>query len=287
MLKFLPFVLALAVLGFSPAHAGPAGLGGHVDTAIHYDTATPLPYVANGAALTVGGTAFVAQHNVTNIVSGLTNTWALTKAPAFPVYRFELRNGDQWPSDDVTKERDELAESPGKETFGTEYWASYAFRYSSPTWTSTATSLRADAGQVHAGCVCIADFDLEVQPAGTLTFTYALDTTTDHTNTVQTDVWNSAYSVMNVWTNIVLHWKITADTTHGLLEMWANGVKVVDLPDVQVGFVNDPTGAYFKFGAYRSNRVDTVVAEYANMRYGTTDLSAYILAPEGVPAGGP
>ncbi len=79
------------------------------------------------------------------------------------------------------------------------------------------------------------------------------------------------------WYDIVIH-LTPGPTGNGALEVWIDGVKVVDETNAPIGFASSVSN-YWKYGIYDDNDTTTRVVWFANMEFGTADLSARITSP--------
>jgi hypothetical protein len=80
---------------------------------------------------------------------------------------------------------------------------------------------------------------------------------------------------------LLWNWK-TADDGTGFFKFWFNGDQLVDYSG-PVGWMDEATGGYSKFGLYRPANIDgdySVAAIYDNVRHSTEDLSSLIYEPE-------
>jgi hypothetical protein len=202
-------------------------------------------------------------------------------------FRFEVRPGDQWSGDEGTdKERSEITPYEPKFNAGVDNWLSYAMRlpYGDP-YTGSLQIM----GQLHATEDAADD---GLSPIWDITFAANRGPSSlqirSRTSVENPNVTSPPATVHYTydefprfqWVNFVHRLKPDYSGS-GVIQSWIDGVQVVDYAGA-FGF-DDLLGPYFKFGIY-SGEVDYVrIVEYANMEFGTTDLSDRILNPLAIP----
>lgn len=209
----------------------------------------------------------------TAITGGLTNR------------RFELRSGDQWPSDaaSYTDGRQRVEMRGG--TYwarNTDVWMAFSLRWSGQlpsTWT-TLTQFHSQpescetAGKPPAFSLNTSDGMLY------------LNTRSDSRSctTSQVDGVNRFAMTMfpaNTWQRIVM--RVRFDPSgNGNLALWINGNQKYNKSSIPIGY-NDATGPYFKHGMYRGKSTATTVFEFANVEVTTSSLSGRITKPLPLP----
>lgn len=104
---------------------------------------------------------------------------------------------------------------------------------------------------------------------------YSTDTTTAGTATHRVPSDDSV--PRDQWVNIVVEERQGTGT--GYINVWRDGVQVLNDTDINLGYVNDAVGPNFQIGMYRSNNARTLAIRIANWEFGTTDLSDRISNP--------
>lgn len=218
----------------------------------------------------------------------LNGVWYVTEADAAKSYavqrhanydqvRFEVRSGDKWASDSVSVNRAELDGFPAEYPKSVTLWGAYSFVIEP----GAAGSPDAYIGQLHqtaeAGYTSL-DPPLAFHLVGT---TLKVDTRTDNgTPPAGNPSAVTRYSfdpVRGRWYNVVF--KINIDPAgSGALEVWIDGTKVVNLSGIATGY--NAAGNYWRIGVYRNAETVTFALRFANVEFGTTDLTARITAPK-------
>jgi hypothetical protein len=194
-------------------------------------------------------------------------------------YRFELRYGDQgFAGDTPDKHRVELY-ALNRVNNNTDIWMSYSMMIEEGPenimdwmalgqWHPTADANDIDASASIANFLYGEDLRIitrydtaattTVNPAGTQRYTYQ--------------------PTRGSWDNFVFRTKF--HHTSGELDIWKNGVQIVNLTGIGMGY-NDTLGPYYKFGIYGdATKVGSVIAvRFANMEWGTSSLSARVTTP--------
>lgn len=261
------YALPEAVLS-DPAHASKLPILEDVEIG------TPGSYAANGVDLILNGKSYQLQAPF--------NTRALQVSGGGVIHRFELQPGDTWSGDaglSPPRERTELS-AVAKVAFDATIWLAYsmyveqapgAYDLVLGQWHHTP-----DAADIEAE----PPFDITLN-AGTLKVT-SRSTTDNPTTTNPADVvrYTDGSFATGAWYDLVFRLKF--NTTAGALSMWVNGEQKVDLASIPLGY-NDAVGPWWKYGAYRHDDPGTVAVRFANMEWGTADLSDRIANPLAIP----
>lgn len=80
------------------------------------------------------------------------------------------------------------------------------------------------------------------------------------------------------WVNLVYRVQFTRGTSTSELQVWMDGVEIVNLTGIAIGY-NDAEGPYFKYGIYRSAAAETTVIDYANVEVSTSSLLDRVANP--------
>lgn len=198
-------------------------------------------------------------------------------------HRFELRPGDQWVNDiGLPKERTEL-ELTTKWPYGSDVWVSYWIRIS-------------DGPAPSSWCLFSQFFsapdpdDIGRSPIMSILFqggVFQVETRSDP-NATSTSYPNAVVRYEDpsyprgVWQRFVIRLR-PERAGNGRLDVWRNGSLIYGA-DIPVGYNDATAGPYFKHGIYRYPDTQTMVAEFANMEIGATDLSDRISSPIPLPA---
>lgn len=193
-------------------------------------------------------------------------------------HRFEIRSGDQWASDaGKDKERSELYmlnELP----FDQDVWLSYAVKVYPG---DPVTSQFCHIGQFHA---TEDSHDAASVPILTFRFNGEDDlSVTTCANVEDPLVVNATGEVRyvgkltrGVWVRNVL--RVRFSPTNAQLQWWENGQEKLNLANTGIGNT-DEVGPYWKFGIYRTQSVETLTVEYANMELSLESLQSRIYNP--------
>lgn len=225
--------------------------------------------VATDKAILLNGVWYVAE--------SAAQTYAVQQHSTFDQMRFEVRNGDQWASDSSSVNRAELDGFPAEYPKAVTLWGAYSFAIEP----GAAGSPDAYIGQLHqtaeAGYTAL-DPPLAFHLVGT---TLKIDTRTDNgTPPAGNPSAVTRYSFTPTrgrWYNVVFKIKIDPAGT-GLLSVWIDGTQVVNLTGIATGY--NAVGNYWKEGVYRNAESVTFAIRFANVEFGTTDLTARITAPK-------
>lgn len=211
-------------------------------------------------------------------------TWNINKATnrTAPTLRFEVRKGDNWPSDlppegepisagndqnGQIKERAELyAKNSGGLEFGKDIWLSYSIKIGGgPDITYTNTDYRCIVGQWHQTAPSGGPpFCIEISGQNVLTFvTKGLDANGE---TVDQD---TAHISRDEWHHIVIRARFSKTANTAQLQWWVDKREIINNNALTMGYSGDATPGYWKFGIYRTpfavNNLQNLVVEYANM----------------------
>lgn len=214
------------------------------------------------------------------------------------VMRFEVRSGDYGDASNAAtgNERSELAAAdvltPGHGgsifQFEEDGWLGFSFRIDTPI-----TADFAICGQWHdypepddvhmSPPLSFVAYPSSLRPDGTTRIPFALATMYDpnRSSTVNNPNYRTRWSgdlTMGVYRHIVLHFRASIVGT-GLLEMWMDGQKVLDLSGISFGFNNLTGFAYWQWGIYRKADPKTMIARYANMELKRTSLMHRVANP--------
>jgi hypothetical protein len=261
-------------------------------TIVADNTVTVLPYSQQGYYLTVDGKKMhVGFASGFNPVRG----WPYPHHGPFTVagtnlYRFEARYNDDhlsydWGTDQNgdgiidTGPRRRVEIAQGDDTgpkMGQTWWTSWSMVFTD----KSAPILLGDNGTLvhqwfHTGN---GPFVYVATGAGYLQFA---------TRTLTEDYF-SHYSqpftpTVGTPQNFVMRGVLNSKANGGHLDVWLNGVQVVNV-DTTVGFFDvpnpdDPAYLHIATGIYQGNVTDRAVLYLANLEFGTTDLSARITTP--------
>jgi hypothetical protein len=192
-------------------------------------------------------------------------------------HRFEVRSGDTW-SGETGRNRSEFS-SCARECAGREVWFSYAMRIHGGAPVSDWNVL----GQFHStadpgeGNGLSPPFAVCLMPGEKLRFVKRTDsaalTSTSPRATVLYERGVSRDRWYRIVGRIVFGW-----TDNGAVDLWMDGVKVVGLPQTNIGY-NDLIGPYWKFGIYRAQAAETLTVEYANLEICGTSLLTRVTSP--------
>jgi Polysaccharide lyase len=190
------------------------------------------------------------------------------------IVRCTMIAGNAWSEDDPKNaERAELDGYKRRIPAGQVIWASWSMLYEHGPWsTSDWCILR----QIYPWS------GLVLKPGGILHWAGAA---TDDPK----DVWPTRFQTaipQGTWLHFVERVVLDPGGKNGQWQSWLNGKKVLDLA-APVGYAKAANGYWFKFGIYRGTqrrdgtKVDeTVVVRYANVRFGTEDLTRIIATPD-------
>lgn len=194
------------------------------------------------------------------------------------IFRFELRSGERASFDNGTVERSEwMVENPLL-SYGVEYWSSWQLYIAAgPQQVPTKFSVH---GQVHADdSVVGASPILEWEWNGNRRL--RLRTRSGGSGSrVTADRYIDNNFVRGRWYQIVTR-VVFGAAGDAELQVWINGVLVVSLTGVSIGYTDDVfiDGPYLKFGDYRANDITTQVVSYGAMEFGTTSLLSRVTNP--------
>lgn len=204
-------------------------------------------------------------------------SYAVQRHTVFDQMRFEVRSGDKWASDGSGVNRSEMDGFPAEYPKGVTLWGAYSFAIEP----GLPGSPDAYIGQLHqtteTGYSAL-DPPFAFHLVGD---TLKIDTRTDNgsppSGNPSAVTRYSFKPARGRWYNVVFKIKIDPAGT-GLLSVWIDGVQVVNLTSIATGY--NSVGNYWKFGVYRTAETVTFAIRYANMEFGTTDLTARITAPK-------
>lgn len=203
------------------------------------------------------------------------------------LFKFDLSKGVRASFDPTSVDRMECDGGATVYPYGQEVWSSYSLR----VWKSLkAYSSFMFLGQWHA-------VDNVSEPGRSPTFALRIEPNdvlkleTRHDDSLISNgnispVLTTHYTdvlTRGSWDNWVFACRFEL-TTAGRFRAWRNGVQVADYTG-RMGY-NDPEvgrGNYWKFGVYRSSVEQRQIAQFANMEWGTTDLSSRISSPLPIP----
>ena len=253
---------AVSLTGFRPGNFASA-----ISTPVNRDWIGAR--VATDKATLVNGIWYVAECDAAKL-------HAVSRHAFYDQWRFEVRSGDQWASDSASVNRAELDGFPAEYPASATLWGSYSFMIEP----GDVGALDAYIGQLHqtteTGYDAL-DPPLAFNIVGS---TLKVVTRTDNGSPPSGNpagVTRYAFDpVRGRWYNVVFKVKVDPAGA-GLLSVWIDGTQVVNLTGIATGF--NAAGNYWKFGAYRSADTATFAIRYANMEFGTTDLSARATSP--------
>lgn len=229
-------------------------------------------------------------------------TWGITKSSGGagipPVFRFELRPGDVWPTDTVNgndqngnwKERAEMYDINPTTSLGyntpweSVQWVAYRmFIEPGGDVVYGNTSYYCDLGQWHAktgGGQATIKIDFSGQ---TLFRFYTHGGTSAGSGTLR----YTTNLARGTWHNIVMRIKHSNTAGQGEFRLYINNATpVVNLTGIDLGIRGESDAGYWKYGIYRTSASEgqrvTLAVHYANMEISTSDLSSRATSPLGV-----
>lgn len=128
--------------------------------------------------------------------------------------------------------------------------------------------------------------DIFFDDSGTLNIATANDPNATTTGTIPKVIRKQilpADYVRDVWHNWVIRYTITPTASNGLLQVWLDGVLILDLANLQSGY-NDTLGCYWKTGVYSYGFTGVLEAYMANVEFSYDSLFGRIDSPRAVPA---
>lgn len=231
-------------------------------------------------------------------------TWSIQKTAGStpPVFRFENRPGDVWPTDETNgndqngnyKERTEMYNINPTTLLGyntpweSVQWISYQIRVApGPDVTYTNDDHYCDLGQWHAKSgVGQATMFIKFDGADRFRF-FTHGGTVAGSGTLR----HTANLARGTWHKIVMRIKHSNTAGQGEFRLYINSTTpVVDLTGIDLGIRGESDAGYWKFGIYRTAADDgtvggeidrrvTLITEYANMEISETALDSRISSP--------
>lgn len=210
--------------------------------------------------------------------------WSLTRPrDGRDLFRFELRVGDEGsPSDpggnrqrSELQSRKEIHEIP----FGQEFWQAWAFKPD----IEQASSICGQHHSYDTGPSRSPNLEFRVEAAA-----FKIRTRSDNaadgavgTHESFVDRYSTTALALNTWHLFVVRLIYGA---LGELQVWKDGVEIVNLTATPIGYYGDANGPYPQFGMYRVSSALTHICWYANMEWGTASLLDRVANPLPIPA---
>jgi hypothetical protein len=200
--------------------------------------------VLNGVSKTINGNSPTTQN--------ASKQWSLTNRGQY--HRFEARPGDVWPNDQSSGNVSERSEysAPAEYPFGTDIWLSMAMRIPNGSGLPSVwmvigqfhSTNSPDPGDLTGGLS--PPWAQQLRPDGDLeVVTRANASSPVLSNPGSVQRYRTAFP-RDQWVRLV-HRLQFARTGNGYMQMWKNGVEVVNTA-IPMGY-NQTNGPYFKFGA--------------------------------------
>ncbi|WP_138481446.1 phage head spike fiber domain-containing protein [Dyadobacter bucti] len=200
--------------------------------------------------------------------------WSLRQAvnKTSPTFRFQVNPGEKWSGDaknPKARERCEVYKKSSSLPFNEDVWMAYSLRIEPGQPQILSPSDWCYLGQMHA-----TEDPGEMSTGPVLGFRLeGLDSIKVYTaanleNPIKTEpkyiLRGSGVFTRGVWHNVVVRMRFSP--TNGQLQWWQNGVELLNISGVGMGYV-DAKGPYWKFGIYRCSNVSipTLAVEYSNM----------------------
>jgi hypothetical protein len=215
--------------------------------------------------------------------------WSLQQAinKTSPTFRFQVNPGEKWSGDaknPKARERCEVYKKSSSLPFNEDVWMAYSIRIEPGQAQQVSSSDWCYLGQFHA-----TEDPGEMSTGPVLGFrlegadTIKAYTAANLENPIKTEpkyiVRGSGVFTRGIWHNVVVRMRFSP--TNGQLQWWQNGVEILNVSGVGMGYV-DAKGPYWKFGIYRCSNVPipTLAVEYANMELVTgKSLLSRVKAP--------
>lgn len=203
--------------------------------------------------------------------------YSITRSNNGRVQKFDVQEGDKRPSDSGDVERSELSLGSAPISFGTEFWASWSFGLEpvsgtypelGETWINLG-QMYGDNGSPIISFLLRNDSELTIVTRSGVSGSPL----TSVRYTLDDFVRGKLY-------NIVINGSCDSESV-GFLKVWINGISVVDVEHVPIGYSDEGDETFWKFGVYRSTSApERVGAWFCNMRFGQDDLSEKISEPD-------
>jgi hypothetical protein len=239
--------------------------------------------VPNGASVgPIDGVTYVAG-NADDVTSTTVASWAMAHgvnpSTGGSLDRFEVRPGDYPPPGSALKERAEFSQS-NLLANGTTVWVAYSVYLFQSAIDGNCTVGQYHPTQGVGDTVEGTNLYMAVFN-GTLRFDKQTSTEVPLVDFPAPTQLFFNTPPAGQWIKFVHQINVDPNGVTSLWKVWENGTLIIN-STAAMGFANSP-GNHWKFGLYRNTIGGNSVAWYANMEFGTSDLSARIAAPLALP----
>lgn len=220
-----------------------------------------------------------------------TKPWSIVRYDGYD--RFEVRPGDHYALDPTDRERAEFTgHTGGNVPFEQFVWVSFAIRVPAESELSPKKDINIAFGQFHQE----PDANDDSAPVPFLQLFQGNNFSIVTRSSTQNPLVNppaplavTRYAEANFprdqWVYFV-HKLRFSRTGNGYIQTWRNGVEVVPGTTIPLGY-NDVIGPWWKYGIYRVSTHETTIVDFANVEFGTSDLSGRIAHPPPIPSSPP